>query len=174
VQVVNFVAQGTIEEGMLSVLAFKKSLFEGVLDGGESNVSMQGTSLARFMKSVDEVTGAMGEAETVATTPSTDAPNDPSQDAAQTSADGIEATRQPAETQPADPWTPLIDAGLKLVESLIAAVASNGNKQSKGAPAWIETDSTTGRSYLKFPIPEPASVQRLADALSGLLSGLRR
>ena len=35
VQVVNFVAQGTIEEGMLSVLKFKKSLFAGVLDGGD-------------------------------------------------------------------------------------------------------------------------------------------
>jgi superfamily II DNA or RNA helicase len=174
VQVVNFVAQGTIEEGMLSILAFKKSLFEGVLDGGESNVSMQGTRLARFMKSVDEVTGAMGEAEIVAATPVTDAPNDPSQDTAQTSADGIEAPGQPAETQPTDPWAPLIDAGLKLVESLTTASASNGNKQSNGASAWIETDSVTRRSYLKLPIPEPASVQRLADALSGLLSGLRR
>ena len=35
VRVVNFVAQGTIEEGMLGVLKFKKSLFAGVLDGGE-------------------------------------------------------------------------------------------------------------------------------------------
>ena len=39
VQVVNFVAKGTIEEGMLRVLAFKKSLFAGVLDGGERRSS---------------------------------------------------------------------------------------------------------------------------------------
>ena len=32
VQVINFVGQGSIEEGILSVLAFKKSLFAGVLD----------------------------------------------------------------------------------------------------------------------------------------------
>src|SRR5262249_21747262 len=32
---VNFIAQGTIEEGMLGGLRFKKSLFAGVLDGGE-------------------------------------------------------------------------------------------------------------------------------------------
>jgi superfamily II DNA/RNA helicase len=38
VRVVNFVAEGTIEEGMLSVLKFKKSLFAGVLDGGEREV----------------------------------------------------------------------------------------------------------------------------------------
>jgi SNF2 family DNA or RNA helicase len=49
VQVVNFVGQGSIEEGMLAVLAFKKSLFAGVLDGGEHEVFMQGTRLSQFM-----------------------------------------------------------------------------------------------------------------------------
>ncbi len=63
VQVVNFVAQGSIEEGMLSVLAFKKSLFAGVLDGGEHEVFLQGTRLSQFMKSVEQVAGAMGEDE---------------------------------------------------------------------------------------------------------------
>ena len=63
VQVVNFVGQGSIEEGMLSVLAFKKSLFAGVLDGGESEVFLQGTRLSKFMDSVEQVAGAMGEAD---------------------------------------------------------------------------------------------------------------
>jgi hypothetical protein len=44
----------------------------------------------------------------------------------------------------------------------------------EGAPQWIETDARTGRSYLKLPVPEPAAVQRVADALTDLLSGLRR
>ena len=43
VQVVNFVGQGSIKEGMLSVLAFKQSLFAGVLDGSENEVFLQGT-----------------------------------------------------------------------------------------------------------------------------------
>ncbi|MDP2371680.1 DEAD/DEAH box helicase [Rhodoferax sp.] len=63
VQVINFVGQGCIEEGMLSVLAFKKSLFAGVLDGGDHEVFMQGTRLSQFMKSVEQVAGAMGEDE---------------------------------------------------------------------------------------------------------------
>src|SRR6478735_11401741 len=53
VRVVNFVAKGTIEEGMLSVLRFKKSLFAGVLDGGESEVSMGGSRLTKFMETVE-------------------------------------------------------------------------------------------------------------------------
>ena len=67
VQVINFVGQGSIEEGMLSVLAFKTSLFAGVLDGGQSQVFLQGTRLSKFMQSVEKVAGAMGEAETDAT-----------------------------------------------------------------------------------------------------------
>ncbi len=63
VQVVNFVGQGSIEEGILSILAFKKSLFAGVLDGGANEVFMQGTRLSQFMKSVEQVAGAMGDAD---------------------------------------------------------------------------------------------------------------
>src|SRR5207249_3848314 len=51
VQVVNFVAKGTIEEGMLSVLGFKRSLFAGVLDGGDREVFLGGSRLKRFMES---------------------------------------------------------------------------------------------------------------------------
>jgi superfamily II DNA/RNA helicase len=58
VQVINFVARGTIEEGMLSVLAFKQSLFAGILDGGESEVVLQGTRLSKFMETVEQVSGA--------------------------------------------------------------------------------------------------------------------
>jgi superfamily II DNA or RNA helicase len=63
VQVVNFVGQGSIEEGILSVLAFKKSLFAGVLDGGEHEIFMQGTRLSKFMESVEQVAQAVGSAD---------------------------------------------------------------------------------------------------------------
>src|SRR3989442_6712699 len=56
VQVVSFVAKGTIEEGMLSVLGFKRSLFAGVLDGGAREVFLGGSRPKRFMESVEHVT----------------------------------------------------------------------------------------------------------------------
>ena len=62
VRVVNFVAQGTIEEGMLSVLKFKKSLFAGVLDGGEKEVFLGGSRLNKFMETVESATAAIPEA----------------------------------------------------------------------------------------------------------------
>ncbi len=50
VRVVHFIAQGTIEEGMLGLLSFKKSMFAGVLDGGQSEVFLGGTRLKQFME----------------------------------------------------------------------------------------------------------------------------
>jgi hypothetical protein len=36
------------------------------------------------------------------------------------------------------------------------------------------TDGPIGKSYLKLPVPEPETVQRLADVLAGLLAELGR
>lgn len=183
VQVVNFVAQGTIEEGMLSVLAFKKSLFAGVLDGGETEVFLHGTRLSRFMESVDQVTGAMGEADVgadMATTADVEAAAaSPRVDVAH-SEDAAASRESPSEVKAGEgapttnPWTPLIDAGLKFVEVLNAAGNSGTADASSSAATWIETDPHTGKSYIRLPVPEPGAVQRLADALGSLLAGLRK
>lgn len=55
VQVFNFVAQHTIEESMLEVIRFKKSVFAGVLDGGEKEVFLGGSRLKKFMQTVEQV-----------------------------------------------------------------------------------------------------------------------
>ena len=178
VQVVNFVAQGSIEEGMLSVLAFKKSLFAGVLDGGESEVFMNGTRLTKFMQSVQDVTGTMGAPETASEGGNAVADLDGAANAASggdraavpTPSEGLLAGAAPATEAappPPDPWAPLVDAGLKLVAQLAAGRAESPS-------AWIETDPASGRQTLKLPLPESATVQRLADALQGLLKGWQR
>ena len=46
------------EEGSLT---FKKSLFAGVLDGGEREVFLGGSRLSRFMETVEKTTTAIGE-----------------------------------------------------------------------------------------------------------------
>ncbi|HSW08921.1 DEAD/DEAH box helicase [Aquabacterium sp.] len=207
VQVINFVAQGSIEEGMLGVLAFKKSLFAGVLDGGDSAVFMNGTRLAKFMESVDEVTGAMGRAEEALATPSSaprlpqsvmdervigePAPAQPTvpdrapgvvPDLAAWDAEAGEPMAPPIETSadapgaasatpPADPWAPLLEAGLRWVESLAQPGTDPG--RSPAGPR-ISTDPRTGQRSLTLPLPDPATVQRLAEGLAGLLAQLRR
>jgi superfamily II DNA or RNA helicase len=180
VRVINFVAKGTIEEGMLSVLAFKRSLSAGILDGGSGEISLGGTRLTRFMKEVENVTGRMGESEAV--TPAEElgqsiAATDeagPAEDAAadaDTSDD--ESARPFAPAVPrshsaSDPWLALVQMGAEVVAAVAAA-------NDSGAPAhpWIERDPATGARSLKMPLPPPETARQLADALSALAAGLR-
>jgi superfamily II DNA or RNA helicase len=185
VQVVNFVGQGSIEEGMLSVLAFKKSLFAGVLDGGEREVFLQGTRLSKFMESVEQVAGAMGEADAdpAAEPPvATDAGATPAATIEPSQAlDGVgvlagsaatagpsRATAPLAEGQPArvesvDPWAAILEAGAALLQGL-ATPRTAGGAASGAAPITIERDPVTGQASVRLPLPDAAVLQRLAKA----------
>jgi hypothetical protein len=188
VQVVNFVGQGSIEEGMLATLAFKKSLFAGVLDGGEHEVFMQGTRLSQFMKSVEQVAGAMGDADTDGETPvATGAqPLAPDETATgtgeattvpETDTDLSEASPPPADTAPVsseaevaaptsatpDPWAAILDAGAALLQGMAAARGASGGASLP--PMTIERDPVTGQASIRLPLPDPAVLQRLAQAL---------
>jgi hypothetical protein len=180
VQVINFVAKGTIEEGMLSVLAFKRSLSAGILDGGSGEISFGGSRLNRFMKDVENVTGSMGEGEAV--TPAEEVKNgvaagdagsveDANTDMdigavemATARTDGSGATR---DTGP-DSWQALVQIGAQFIAALAAA-----NNPNAAAHPWIERDPATGAQSLKMPLPAPETARQLADALSALADGLR-
>jgi hypothetical protein len=177
VQVVNLIAKGTIEEGMLSVLAFKRSLSAGILDGASGEISLGGSRLNRFMKDVESVTARMGEGEvlTPAEQAGTIAPANGAETAnANGEADG-ELIAQPdavaaaaGEREP-DPWQVLVDAGSQFIAAL---TAGNGSAASKGIT--IERDPSTGASHLKMPLPPPETVARLADAFAVIVENLRR
>ena len=174
VQVINFVGQGSIEEGMLSVLAFKKSLFAGVLDGGESEIFLQGTKLSQFMKSVEQVAGAMGEADV---DPEEAPPSAPGAvrtpaDPASTQGDALpiaEPQIDPvpsaaAGTEAPDPWAAMLEAGAALLQGLATARSASGAAPG-AAPFAIERDPVTGQASVRLPLPEPAVLHRLAKAL---------
>ncbi len=175
VQVVNFVGQGSIEEGMLSVLAFKKALFAGVLDGGEHEVFLQGTRLSRFMESVEKVAVAMGEADADVAAPagtdeslddvvarrSSDASGSKETDAAVTLEAAADA---PAPVRPpADPWSAILEAGAALLQGLAAARGAS-SAATAAPPFVVERDPLTGQASVRLPLPEPAVLRQLAKA----------
>jgi superfamily II DNA or RNA helicase len=180
VRVINFVAKGTIEEGMLSVLAFKRSLSAGILDGGSGEISLGGSRLNRFMKEVENVTGRMGKSEAV--TPAEEVgnsivaandtgPADDAQAEAGIGAGDIAGSNGPAvpRSDPgSDPWLALVQVGAQL----IAALASANDPKAPAHP-WIERDAATGTRSLKMPLPAPETARQLSDALSALAEGLR-
>ena len=181
VQIVNFVAKGTIEEGMLSVLAFKRSLSAGILDGGSSEISLGGSRLNRFMKDVENVTGGMGVGEAV--TPAEEVGNivtsDESISAGDIAADidlgvgGMAVARtdgaaaSPSDTG-SDPWQALLQVGAQFVAAMAAA-----NDPTAPAHPWIERDPATGVQNLKMPLPPPEMAKQLANAFSALADSLR-
>ncbi len=178
VQIVNFVSKGTIEEGMLSVLAFKRSLAAGILDGGTGEISLGGSRLNRFMKDVENVTGHMGEGEAMP------AAEEAGNVAAASEAEPVEAmdteNKADAVVQPqevddsapgqasADPWGALLQFGSKLVTALTAT-----NDGATVPHPWIERDPATGSRSLKVPLPPPETAKKIADALAVLADALR-
>lgn len=158
VRVINFVSQGTIEQGMLSVLSFKQSMFAGVLDGGSPEVFLGGSRLKRFMDSVDRVTADIP-------------PAMPSQEeAASQAADAAEPQDALDVQAPAPPdWGRLLSAGVSFLNQLGSALAAGEKKPVEVGPGLrIETDDATGQRHLKLPVPS----KKVLGDLAGLLSQL--
>jgi superfamily II DNA or RNA helicase len=160
VQVINFVGQGSIEEGILAVLAFKKSLFAGVLDGGEHEVFMQGTRLSKFMESVEKVAGAVGPADTDA----------------EVQSDAVDLAG--AEAVPASPDNPTVaDPVLFATDAAVSEEATPGapaqpSVQPQPTPeATTDTQPAHGSKLENKPVPDDpwaAILQVGAELLQGL------
>lgn len=174
VQVVNFIAQGTIEEGMLSLLGFKKALFAGVLDGGQTEISLGGSRLTRFMEGVEKATGGAARPqveEPIAPEAPPDAVGPPELPEASPEPAGAAAIARErgdgGDERAADAWQGLITAGLQLATQVLSAARELA---PDGAPAsghpLLETDPGTGRRYLKLPVPDPGTLDKLAELLA--------
>jgi len=167
VRVVNFVAQGTIEHGMLSLLSFKQSLFSGVLDRGKDEVFLGGTRLKRFMDSVDKATSAIPE---------------PMPQEAKVGGNG-DGTRQQvstevkekevAETLRQEALNDLVSTGLSFLDKLGRILpGQEGQPRQPVSKAFsglkIETDKATGQRHLKLPIPKKEVLTGLANLFNEL------
>ena len=182
VRVVHFVAEGTIEHGMLDVLAFKKSVFAGVLDGGQNEVFMGGTRLKKFMESVEKVTTSIPTA----------APQDHAASAggdAIVNGDGaLDDSERGRQRQPrgdaAEPprqaheeaWGEVLAAGAALLDKLGAVLGPTRDRSPEAlittaAASLIQRDEQTGQSFLKLPMPQPEVLQQALGLLRSLLGG---
>lgn len=201
VQIVNFVAKGTIEEGMLSVLAFKRSLAAGILDGGSGEISLGGSRLNRFMKDVESVTGRMGEAE--AMTPAEEHPavdvlltenagvpeashapaqapgkvidelDNESAAATESTPNGIQEDAPVSAAPPAhDPWSAIAQIGGQLLAALSAGAATGVDTPAASHP-WVTENPQTGERRLSIPLPPPETAQQIAGALMGIAQALQ-
>jgi superfamily II DNA or RNA helicase len=171
VQVINFVAEGTIEEGMLSVLKFKKSLFAGVLDGGEREVFLGGSRLTRFMETVEKTAAAISEPAVVQKDEPTVAERAGDEQPAARGAVAQPST--PGTPGVLDPWAGLLQTGLTLLEQL-AAVSRTPPEQRPHGLSFVQRDPSTGQDYLRIPVPGPDVLDRALQAIGSLLGRFDR
>jgi hypothetical protein len=191
VRVVNLVAQGTIEEGMLSVLAFKKSVFAGVLDGGDKDVFLGGTKLNKFMETVERVAASIPEA----TVEEADAAyGAPERDGGRPERPDRPGRRRgparPMRPVPApmpaaaasapagtDVWTNLLQAGMAVLQQVVQGASGTGGRAGAAAapaqPSLLERDQVTGQSYLRLPVPPPDVLKQLLQSVGSLLQGMQ-
>lgn len=182
VQAINFVSQGTIEEGMLEVIRFKKSLFAGILDGGDKNVSLGGSRLNKFMEAVEQSTANIPSSTSAA--PSQKALDtigaiETTDDDAVTMSGSNGSTTSPAPAEPtsaADPFAGLLQAGMSFLRQAMepAQSTSNGSKAAPKPRTGVVRDVETGEPVLQIPVPRPEVVREFATALRLLLQSLRR
>jgi len=156
--------EGTIEHGMLGVLAFKKSVFAGVLDGGEDRVSLGGTRLRKFMDHVGQVTDAVPA--TAHEPPPAPEPEPEEAPVAEREAAGPTA---PPAIAPS-PLQPLIETGAAFLREIVRTAAESRAQGRSPIDAFVQTDEGTGQPYLKIPVPDRQTVETAASALASLLN----
>ncbi len=195
VRVVNFVAEKTIEEGMLEVLRFKKSLFAGVLDGGEKEVFLGGSRLTKFMETVEKATASIPErnGDDAADEPAAQAGEDSAAEGTLEDEPALLAqetpaakpsgakTSPPAVSAPTDPWSNLLQTGLAFLEQMAKPAGESSSPQgpaAEGQPVSrapvVARDEQTGESYLKLPVPPADVIEKAVQALSGFLAAFRK
>lgn len=175
VRVINFVSSHSIEEKILKLLKFKKSLFTGALDSDGENVVMIGDSqLKRFMKTMETVKEGLER-------------SDPEQSAQEeTEAKADEAAEESeivlgektskaisvgekGQTE-ADQLGHLLNSGARFLMNLSKALSAPATSSKEQLDLLIGKDEKTGQTYLKVPLPEKEMVKHIFSALGELIS----
>lgn len=193
VSVVNYISQGTIEEGMLGVIEFKKNLFAGVLDGGEKNVFLGGSKLKKFMETVDKITGHMPapvaeeateSAQTshasVSVYQETPAPEPSSLPTARDSyGRNGHQQQQPATLVSSEhSLASVLQQGLSIMQQLASDSQplsdEEGTTRAYSKGIRVDRDEYTGQSYLRLPVPDPEVLSNAWQAIGKLLESLQK
>ena len=170
VQVLNFVAEASIEHNLMGLLAFKQSLAAGVLDGGDKEVHLGGSRLTRFMEDVQRATTQPASDSPPVSRSGATASGDIGGGTAQTGITGA-AHHQPGAVgtgRVGNPWQPLLALGQALLAEMARGHEPNTDEQSGSL---LRHDPKTGERYLRVPVPEKETIARLVDVLRDVLAG---
>src|SRR5258708_34884216 len=153
---------------MLDVLRFKKSLFAGVLDGGEKEVFLQKGRLDRFMESVESVAAEIRPAPSAP-----EAPVEDIEDAPEESLSEPPSTSAGPVTLLAEPLARLIESGVGFLHQLAAALPADATNDGNTRRRIETRRDDDGSMFLAVPIPSREALAHFAEGLAALLRGVR-
>ncbi len=178
VQVINLVSRGTIEESMLGKLRFKTAMFEGVLDNGEDTIFLGNES--KFTAMMDTLGEALDDEKTeekVTVQTSTDDVSDepepvkepePLQEEESVQEEPVKEN-DPVKEKPESPNPPkeLVAQGISFLSGL-AATLKSPEATAQLVETLVETDTETGKTSLRIPVPDKQTVRNLLDIVGNL------
>ena len=178
VTVINYISKGTIEEKMLEMLAFKKLMFDGVLDGGLDTIFMGESKMKQFMKTVEQLTDEKTvkiileeDVESVITEIEQDSISEYSL---------LDSTKKEEQNfvgvAPETTNTGINDlfqTGISFLDKL-NDLLSHKEKTKQTLIRMIEKDEKTNQSYLKIPVANEEIITKSVDVLINLLQMIRR
>ena len=185
VRIYNLISKGTIEERILGLIAFKKSVFTGVLDGGEDRVLMGESKFNKFMKSVETITKEVedekkddifGEenyldetekVEEISKLGKIDIKTKVTKTTADKDKKEIISERKPLETQPNREINELLTAGVSFFQKIGSAFADiqSGKIQISD---FVEKDKETGQTSIKLPVKDEETVLNVMNSIVGM------
>jgi len=178
VRAINFVTSGSIEERILDLLKFKKSLFAGALDSDGSDTVMIGESQFRkLMKSVDMIMEDFKKPDPVyAEQAQKEAELD------KKSAETVEAIPAAGEEQavyavadedPLATLNNLLVNGAQILTDISRMLSQPEQQGENLTGALVHKDEQTGKAYLKIPLPEQGVLQNIISAFGKLVEGAK-
>jgi len=194
VQVINLISKDTIEHKILGTLNFKKSTFDGVLDGGENMVLMGESKLKKLMNAVedlndeeikeyiddnndDKISTKKEEIEDIKVnakiTVETEGNNATSDNQQENKTKISQDTVQQNTVQPKQEVNELFTSGLDFFEKIGSAV----NKLQTGEISvndFLEKDEKTGQTSLKIPIKDTETVTNAINSIVGIFNAFNK
>lgn len=192
VSVINFVSTGTIEHRMLSVLKFKASLAEDVLDNGDDTIIMDESRFKAFMKNIEDITINAGQEmqpegiinseeenevielasqeEAVETADTETKGNDQLSGDDDVSPQGIIPSQSQSKSEHIeDDPAMMIQTGMHFLSGLLKTLSSPESTE-KLVNSIVDKDPSTGKTYLKIPIENEKVVSDVLGMLGKFLN----
>jgi superfamily II DNA/RNA helicase len=178
VRVINFVTAASIEQRILHLLKFKKSIFTGALDDNGEDVVMVGESqMKKLMQSVESITEDMEKTDPVLERQKQreeELDKEASEQEELTAEkDDVTIAARVGDGKGMESLNDLLLSGAKFLTDLSKVISQPtqiGKKPSENhLDKMIGRDEKTGKSYLKIPLPETEVIKNIFSTLGELI-----